>query len=274
MSSASKRQHRVRTIGIQMAIVVAVLLLWEYLPKVPGIQTIIPFADPYFISSPSRIAVTLWRLLTGSGGSILIWPYLATTLIASLAGVLIGMTAGAFGGLWLSNSPAWNEVLRPFLVALNAVPRIALIPIFIIVLGPTLSATMITAVTVVFFVVFFNAYEGGRTVPTEILNNAWVLGANKTQLMWRVRWRFVLAWTIASLPSAVSLGLLSVVTAEILTGTAGLGRLIVNSVTTVDASVTFAVVVILSIVGVVLVGVAAFAEKRWQHWWNQGNANS
>ena len=268
MSRSTRRRRRIRTVVIQIAIIVVFLLLWEYLPRVPGITNVIPFADPYFISSPSRIALTLWRLTTGADGSVLIWPYLLTTLIASLGGVLIGMASGALVGIWLSNSPSWNEVLRPFIVALNAVPRIALIPVFIIILGPTLNATMLTAITVVFFIVFFNAYEGGRTVPREILNNTRVLGANKSQLMWRVRWRFVLAWTIASLPNAVSLGLISVVTAEILTGTAGMGRLIVNSVTTVDASVTFAVVVILSIVGVILVGAAALVEKKWQHWWN------
>ena len=70
----------------------------------------------------------------------------------------------AAAGLFTSNYQALSEVLRPFILAFNAVPRIALIPIIVIIFGPTQTATTFTAITIVFFVVFFNAYEGGRSV--------------------------------------------------------------------------------------------------------------
>jgi NitT/TauT family transport system permease protein len=89
--------------------------------------------------------------------------------------------------------------------------------------------------------------------------------------MWRVRWPHVLAWTVTALPNAVSFGLVSVVTAEILTGTVGMGRLLLDSVTTVQASLTFAVVVVLSILGIVLVAIAEVIQRRWLHWWAQGD---
>lgn len=255
----------------QLALLVGLLVVWQFAPQVGWVHDSIKFADPYFISSPSEIVTTIYDMATGHNDSLVMWSYLLSTVVASLLGVLVGTVLGAVAGLWLSNNQHWSDVLRPFIVALNAVPRIALIPVFIIIFGPTLKTAMVTAITVVFFIVFFNAYEGGRTVPPHVINNARVLGATASQVMWRVRWRYVLAWTLASLPNAVSLGLITVVTAEILTGTTGMGRLILNSVTTVDAGLTFAVVVILSVLGSVLVGATAVAERRWQHWWNQGD---
>lgn len=263
-------RRKARVLAVQLGLLIAILAAWEYIPKISGIRQVITFADPYFISSPSEIWNTVLDLAFSRNGSVAVWPYLWQTVFASVAGVAIGTVTGALAGLWLSNSPRSSEILRPFIVALNAVPRIALIPVFVIILGPTLKASMFTAVTVVFFIVFFNAYEGGRTVPAHVLNNAHLLGASNSQLMYRVRWRYVLAWTLASLPNAVSLGLITAVTAEILTGTAGMGRLILNSVTTVDSGLTFAVVVILSVLGSLLVGCTSIAERRWQRWWNQG----
>jgi NitT/TauT family transport system permease protein len=164
--------------------------------------------------------------------------------------------------------------MTPFVIAINASPRIALIPIIVIIVGPTIMASVLTAILVVFFVAFFNAYEGGRTVPVHVLQSARIFGATPGQIMLHVRFPYVMAWTLAALPNAVSFGLVAVVTAEILTGTAGLGRLILQSVTTVESSLTFAVVSLLSVLGIVLVTLAEAFEKRYLHWWAQGEATT
>jgi NitT/TauT family transport system permease protein len=259
--------QRARTSAIQLVILAAFLLGWQFLPKVGWLSSHFKFLDPYFISSPAAVWGTLKNLVTGANGSPELWPYARSTIEASILGTLIGTLLGAGVGLLLSNSPTVSDVLRPFLIAVNAVPRVALIPIIVIIFGPTVTSSTITAVTVVFFVVFFNAYEGGRTVPADVLENARMLGATSSQLMFRVRWRYVLAWTVTALPNATSFGLVSVVTAEILTGTVGMGRLLLDSVTSVQASLTFAVVVVLSVLGILLVAVTALLRRRWLHWW-------
>jgi NitT/TauT family transport system permease protein len=259
----------VQTLAIQLAIVAGVLLLWEYLPKIDWLSERYKFLDPFFISSPTEVARTLGELATGSNGRPSLWPYARETVSAALLGTAIGTLLGAFCGLVLSHSDRANEVLRPLIVALNAVPRIAIIPIFVILFGPSLTAGVVTAVTVVFFVVFFNAYEGGRSVPPEVIQNAKLLGATHMQVMLRFRWPYALAWTIASLPNAVAFGLLIVVTTEILSGTAGLGRLILDSTTSLQADLTFAVVVVLSIFGIVFVTLTGLLRRRWLHWWTQ-----
>jgi NitT/TauT family transport system permease protein len=259
--------HRAKVSAIQFLIVAVLLVLWQYLPTVGWVRDRFNFMDPFFISSPSQVWTTLQEMIAGSNGRPHLWPYFISTVEAALIGTVVGTLLGAAGGLLLSNSPRLNEILHPFVLALNAIPRIALIPIIVILFGPTLKASAVTAITVVFFVVFFNAYEGGRTVPRETIQNATMLGGNSRQMMLRIRWPFVLAWTVTALPNAVSFGLVSVVTAEVLTGTIGMGRLLLDSVTSVQAALTFAVVLVLSVLGVLLVTSTELIRRRWLHWW-------
>jgi NitT/TauT family transport system permease protein len=266
----TKRRDRLRTLGIQLAILVGVLAAWEYLPMWKFLHDHVPVLDPYFISSPSLIWTELGSLITsGTTSSPSIWPYLWSTVESSLFGTIIGAVAGAAVGLWLSNSPRLNDALRPFITALNAVPRVALIPVIVIICGPTLQASILTVITVTFFIVFFSAFEGGRSVAPPVVQNAIILGASKSQVMWRVRARYVLAWTVTALPNAVSFGIVAAVTTEILTGTFGLGRLLELSIQLVDSTLTFSVVIVLTIYGVILVGVSDRLQRRWLRWWGK-----
>jgi NitT/TauT family transport system permease protein len=211
--------------------------------------------------------VKLGDLLTGTNGNPHIWQYLWPTVSASLMGLVIGVAVGAFLGLLLGGSRFLSETFRPFVVAANAVPRIALIPIIVILVGPNFQAAVIVSFLVVFFVSFFNAYEGSRTVPLHVLQNATVMGFGGWNLMWHIRMPYALAWTLAALPLAATFGLLSVVTGELLTGTVGMGRLLMVASASSDSTLTFAVVVVLSVLGVSLVGLIARAQRRAMHWW-------
>jgi NitT/TauT family transport system permease protein len=258
----------------QATIVLVFLAAWQFLPEIPGLSKEFALLDPFFISSPTRVAKKLHDLMLGTGGITSIWPFVATTLEAALIGTAIAIIAGALAGLLLSNDERLNQVLRPFVVAVNAIPRIALIPIVVIMFGLTATTSIVTAVLVVFFVVFFNAYAGGRTVPTQVLENSRVLGATPAQIMLSVRLPYVLAWTFAALPNAVSFGLISVVTAEILTGHAGLGRLLIDAVNSASADLTFAVVIVLGVVGLAMVLACELFKSRLLHWWGGGLGDS
>src|SRR5690606_32532453 len=117
---------------------------WEFAPQIPALRAAIPIFDPYFISSPTAIVKHMGALAVGDN-TVLVWPYFYATLEASIIGILVGSSAGALAGLILSNSPTLNLIARPFLVAFNAVPRVALIPIIVLIVGPNQSASIITA---------------------------------------------------------------------------------------------------------------------------------
>jgi len=253
----------------QIALLAAILAFWQWVPTISAARKATPVLDPFFISSPSLIFKTLRELFTGHGEPS-VWSYIWTTLRATIFGCVIGIVTGIAAGLLLSTDLRLRQVLNPFINAANAAPKIALIPIIIIILGPSSEASVVVSVMIVFFMVFFNAYMGGRSVPPEMLENARLMGASSWAAMYQIRLRYVLVWTFAALPNAVTYALLGVVTAEILGGGQGLGQLIVQAIGQVDANLTFAVVVILSVMGVILVGLTEVMRGRLLHWWPGG----
>ena len=263
---------RAQVNAARLAIVVGVLAAWQFLPKIGFLQDFSPVFDPFFVSSPTMVVSRLYDLATGANGTETMWGSLVQTLKGTLIGVSIGTIAGAAAGLAFSESAALAKILQPFVVMFNATPRIALIPIFVIIAGPTLTATALTCVLVVFFLVFYNAFSGAQSVPREKLDNAKLMGATPFEVMRRVRLPYVLVWTFASLPNAVSFGLIAVVTAEVLTGALGFGRLLSVSIQNVDSTLTFSVVVVLTIVGVALVMSLEYVRARVLHWWSSGGA--
>jgi NitT/TauT family transport system permease protein len=263
-----RRRNRRLVINLMRLLVVVVLVAaWEFLPKITALQETSKVFDPFFVSSPSRVFEQMQAMFTGADGTFRIWDYAWPTIWASLVGTAIGMALGALCALVLSNFDMLSDIFRPFLIAANATPRVALIPIVVILVGPSATATITISVLVVFFVAFFNAYEGGRSVKPELVQNARLLGASQLQIVRTIRFPYVLAWTLASLPLAVTFAVITVVTAEILTGVQGMGKLLSTASTTANATLTYAVVIVLSVLGVVIVVAADLIRARVLHWW-------
>lgn len=257
---------QVSTRLIQIALVIAFLLAWQYLPTIDWLSAHVKIFDRFYISSPSEVGKTLGYLMTGTHGIPLLWPYLKTTVLAAVVGASIGLLVGATCGLLLSNSLKLSRICKPFIVVLNSIPRVALIPIFILLVGPTIEGSGLNAAFTVFFLTFFNAFEGGRSIRQSMLDNALLLGAGRLGVMWYVRRPVVVAWTLAAVPNAISFGLVVAVTAELLAGIQGMGYLLLTSTTNVQASLTFAIVVALSVVGLLLFGAATVLRNRLLHW--------
>jgi NitT/TauT family transport system permease protein len=251
----------------QLAVLTLTLAAWQYLPHITWLRKQSAAFDPLFVSSPSKIGHLLYKITTNTGGRGSIWPDLKTTVIGMAAGIAIGGALGVILGLLFSHNRSVSAVFKPFVSVLNTIPLIAIVPVFIITFGPTQKTSIITSAAIVFFIIFWNAFSGGQSVAREMIQNAQLLGASNFEIMRQIRFPYVLAWTLAALPNAISLGLTAVVTAELLTGQVGMGRVLAVSVNTLDSSLTFSVVAILATVGVVLVSVAELLTKRILHWW-------
>jgi NitT/TauT family transport system permease protein len=250
----------------RLAIVAALLVVWQYLPQVGYLSQRYRLLNPFFISSPQRVYQRLSYLSTGSHGYPSVWPYLWHTVSATLVGATIGLAIGTTLGLVFSNSPALSQVLSPFVYFFNSIPRIALIPVVVLLVGPTMRASEISCALVVTFLTFYNAFEGGRSVPSQILQNVEIFGAKKWQVAYYVRARYVLIWTFAAVPNAIAFGLIAVVATELIAGIQGMGYLIQAATTNVDASLSFAVVALLAVVGTALVTLAEMVKRRVLHW--------
>ncbi len=261
-----RRLSRPTVYALRLLVVVVLLMAWQFLPKIPWLSHRYRFLDPFFISSPVDVYRRSIDLLTGRHDSILVWPYLANTIEASIIGAALGIVLGMLVGLVLSSSPNLGEVFNPFLVLANSAPRIALVPIVVMLFGVGVRANVISSVLVVFFLAFFNAYTGGKSIPAPIIETSRLLGASSQQIMLQIRIRYVMQWTFAMVPNAVAFSLIVVVTTELLSGSKGMGSILLVATTNLDASLTFALVIVLTIVGLLMTGAAELLRRRILHW--------
>jgi NitT/TauT family transport system permease protein len=261
-----KTRIRLRRLGWQVVIVGTFLAAWQWVPSIPGITKVSSFLDPFFISSPDGVARQVWDLVIGHGVDP-VWYQLGITVGAAIVGTAVGVIIGGVGGLLCGGNAELYEVVRPLVMALNAIPRITLVPVIVLVFGTSPSADAITAMMLVVFIVFYNAVEGARSVSPETMEFVRLLGATKTTSLLRVRGPYSAAWVFACLPNAISFGLVGAVTSELFTGSKGLGQLMITAVDTANAALTFAVVVILAIVGIILVQGVDFARRKSLSWW-------
>ena len=258
--------YKVKINIARVAVVILFLLGWQYLPKIGFLREHVKVFDPTFISSPTEVIKNVRHLLAGSDGLPKVYPYLKNTVISTIWGTAAGLTIGVVLGLIFSGYRVAADIAWPLIVAVNSVPRIALIPLIVLIVGPTATGTAVSAITIVAFIGFFNALEGGRSVPEHLLDNAKLMGASSRQRLWHLRLPYVLTWTIAVVPNAVALGLIAVVTSELLTGSIGMGSLIQQATSNLDAGLTFGVIFLLAVVGVVLTLGTDLLQRRFIKW--------
>lgn len=261
-----RRRHGV-VLAWQILVCVVVLAAWQWVPYIPGIRDAIVWADPFFISSPSRCADEIYKLFTGADQTDTVWAPLGRTVITAVIGTAAGAVAGGLLGLVFSHWEMLNRVGRPFITLVNAVPKITIIPIVVLIVGSSGGSDGTVAFIIVFFLIFFNAYEGGRSVPTEMIQLSSLLGASSLSIMVKTRGPFAFAWSFGQIPNAIAHGLTGTVTTELLTGASGLGATLITSTNTQNADLTFAVVFILAAVGVLLVVLLDRTRRRLLHWW-------
>ncbi len=270
-ATGNARLPQRRALVIQLAILFGSIAAWQWVPEIPGLKDLSVVFDRTFVSSPANVWRALVVLATGDGVQA-IWVPIFATVRNALMGAGTGMLIGITLGLALSNDERLSQVFRPIVVATNSVPRIALIPLIVILFGPNERATMFAAGLTGFFNTFFNAYEGGRTVSAQIIDNAQIMGASPFQLMRHIRFPFVLAWSFASLPNTVSHGLLATVTAEVFTGATGVGRILTAALVTSAEATVYALVIYVATVGLVLVALSDRIQKRVLHWFVEGRS--
>lgn len=250
----------------RLLVLVAIIAAWQYVPDVHAISERYRFLDRFFISSPPRVGTRFWDYMIGAHGYSSIWPNLIETLTGALEGFVIGSILGFVAGLVLSNSERLNDVLGVFVVAMNSVPKVAILPIIVIIVGVGSATVVVSSAMVVFFITFFNCLEGGRSVPPAMFENAQVFGASRLMTMTRIRARYVQQWAFASLPNALAYCVSAAVTVQILAGNGGIGGMIQHSVANLDATGTITLAVYLGITGTLLLRVGELVKRRVLHW--------
>lgn len=237
--------------ALQAALFAALIVAWYGLVRSKVLPAFF-FGDPVLVFHQ----IVTW-FVTGE-----IFVHLATTLIETLLAFLLGVLSGIAAGLWLGLSPITAALFDPYIKALNAMPRVILGPIFIVWFGLGVSSKVALGVTLVFFVVFFNVFQGVREVNPVILANAKMLGANRRQLLTTVYIPSALSWVFSSLHMSVGMAFVGAVVGEYLGSARGVGYLILQAEATFDVNAVFAGIIVLTVFALVLDLAVTMIEKR------------
>lgn len=261
--------ERARVVLWRLAILVALVAAWEWLTgikavsKTPGLYWI----DPFFISRPSLIA-RRFAFLASDQARLTIWRMALSTVQSTLWGFVVGVSTGFVAGLLLGRHDRLARVFEPYIIAFNSLPRIALVPLITMIFGFGLAAKVVLAWTIVFFIVFFNTFQGTRSVDADLVSSARFLGATERQIVRTVVVPSALAWTFASLTPSISFALIGVVVGEFLGGESGggLGYLIIQSLGTLNAADMMVALLALGAIGIVMALGIKQVEVRLLRW--------
>ncbi|MBB3660905.1 NitT/TauT family transport system permease protein [Rhizobium sp. BK650] len=218
--------------------------------------------DVFFFPSPVDIFHQVLTWVTDPS----FYKHVSITLTETVLGYVIGTVLGIAAGVWLGLSRSIARILDPFIKGLNAIPRVVLAPIFVLWLGLGLWSKVALAVTLVFFVTFFNAMQGVREVNPVVLSNTRILGAKHFDLLRHVYFPAAASWILSSLRTSVGFAVVGAIIGEYLGASAGLGYLIAQAEGNFDAVGVFAGIVILAIFVLLIDLVLDLVESRLIKW--------
>jgi len=222
---------------LQLAVFVLLVGVWQGLAAFNLI-------DPFFFSRPSAIAVKIWEWLAGG----YIWPHLAVTLLEALLAFAIGALLGVAAGLAFARIELLAAVFDPYIRILNALPRVILAPIFILWFGLGVASKVALGVTLVFFIVFFNTFQGIREVDPVVRNNARMLQASDRQMLRYVYLPSAMAWIFSSLHTSIGFALVGAVVGEYIGASRGIGYVVAQAQGVFDTTGVFAGLILTSAV--------------------------
>lgn len=254
---AQRRQLNVAALRLLVGVVF--LGAWE-------LTTRLGWIDVFFWSQPSAIAAKLWYWITQGTELGPLWEQALVTMEETVGGFVVGSILGVVIGVALGRSRLLSDVLGPYIKAANAIPRVVVGALFAISLGLDIKSKIATAAVLVFFVVFFNAFQGVREVDRNLIANARILGAGDRQLTTEILIPSALSWIVASLHTSFGLALVGAVVGELFGATQGVGELIYNAKNQFDAAGVFAGMGLLAAMALVAETLITALEDRLIKW--------
>jgi len=262
----SSRKTSKATLRLWQATLLGALFVFWHVATSPTLLPPIYFDDPnkaaFFFGQPLEVLERIWTWFTS--GSI--YEHLWVTLVETVLAFIVGTITGLAMGLWLALSPTAAALLDPYIKALNSMPRVILAPIFGVWFGLGIASKVALGVTLVFFIVFFNVYQGVREVSPTVLANARMLGASDQQLLRHVYVPSAMSWVFASLHNSVGLAFVGAVVGEYLGSSSGVGYLILQAEGTFDINSVFAGILVLTAFALVLDWLVTLGERRLMVW--------
>jgi NitT/TauT family transport system permease protein len=253
------RGRRLLVYALRIGVLVVFLGGWQVLTD----QKIL---DPFFWGQPSQVGTQLVEWVRDGTPLGSLWVQVWVTMKEALLGFGLGVVAGIICGIALGRVQLLSQVFGPYIKVANSIPRIVLGAVFIVSLGLGLASKVALAFVMVFFAVFFNAFQGTREVDRNLIANARILGASGRQVTTQVILPSALTWIIASLHISFGFAIIGALVGEILGAQQGMGLLISQSQGTFNQNGVFAAMVVIAAVALVAEALITVLENRLLSW--------
>ena len=239
------------------AVLLLVLVVWTLAVSVFGVS-------PFLLPTPAAVGEAVMGLLADSST----WRHVAITLSEVTLGFLLALASGLVVGVILGRAEWLERALRPVLVAVQVVPKVAFIPLFVIWFGFGVTSKIIMAATLAFFPIMLNVMLGVRSVDRGHRDVMLGLGARRWATFRDLELPSTLPYVFAGMEVAIVFSVIGAIVGEYLGGSEGLGYLVVVSLNALDAPQLFAVILLLAILGCLLY-VVVNAAKRFAIPWHE-----
>jgi NitT/TauT family transport system permease protein len=243
------RRRRVASI----ALIIGFFLLWEALCWAFGISDIV-------LPKPSQIVVALVHWFPA------LWPHIIQTLYTTLVGFAFGILIGVALGVLIGSSRLAYDVAYPLLVGFASIPKVAVVPIFVLWFGAGTVPAILTAMIMSIFPIVVNVATGLATTEPELEDVMRALRATKLDILWNVGLPRTMPYFFASLKVSVTLAFVGTVISETVASNRGIGNVMMIASSNFDVPLVFAGLLILAIMGVSLYAVFSLLEARLTGW--------
>lgn len=243
------------------AVLVSIFLIWEIACRAMGVSDLI-------LPRPMQIAHVLWTKMP------LLWPHTVQTLYTTLTGFALGVAIGIVMGVIIGSSKLAYNVTYPLLVGFSSMPKVAVVPIFVVWFGAGTIPAILTSMVISIFPVVVNVATGLANTEPELEDVLRVLGAKRIDILWNVSLPRALPYLFASLKIAITLAFVGTVLAETVAANKGIGNVMIIASGNFDVPLVFAGLCILAMMGVMLYSVSAILEGHLTGWAQRKDAAS
>jgi NitT/TauT family transport system permease protein len=233
--------------------VVGLFLLWEMLCRGSGVSDLI-------LPKPSQVFLVLFERMPA------LLPHAMQTLMTTVTGFALGVTSGILIGVLIGSSKLAYDVAYPLLVAFSSIPKVAVVPIFVVWFGAGTVPAILTSMVICVFPVVVNVATGLASTEPELEDVLRALGANKRDILWNVGLPRTLPYLFASLKIAISLAFVGTVLAETIAANRGIGNAMMIASSNFDVALVFAGLFILAALGVTLYAIFSLIESKTTGW--------
>jgi NitT/TauT family transport system permease protein len=243
---------------LSTSLIIGFFLTWEVLCIVLNVSDLV-------LPRPSEILVTMWTRFP------VLWPHILQTLYSMLVGFSLGVIIGVTLGVIVGTSKVAYAVAYPLLVGFSSIPKVAVVPIFVLWFGSGTTPAILTAMVICVFPIVVNIATGLATTEPELEDVLKTLGASKTEILWNVGLPRAMPYFFASLKVAITLSFVGAVLSETVASNMGIGNVMMTASSNFQVSLVFAGLIILALMGVALYAVFSWLESRVTGWATRGN---